>query len=712
MRKRKVIRMQKTNLNCKRLVLISFDVFACLVLAATTLPLFSNVAWAYVDPSVMTYTIQALAGVAVALSTVLGVAFRRTRKKLVKALGIDENAGKEVDPAWCRVDENGNPIIAEEDLHTIEARKTSIFVKKEKGEKKEDKGIKPGWFRRFILSLIVCTFGGFTLGIVAPYEIVAGAGGSLSFALSDIAIPMAVFTIIAILITAIVLSLFRGKLFTVLLALAFAVSLCFYIQAMFMNNGLPSADGREVDFWGDHKTMMIVSLIVWIVLIVGIALVSNINRSRFQGFAAAISIVLIFVQAVGVGSLFANQITERSYSSDLGPTQITEDGMNEVSSKNNVIMFVLDRFDTKTMDSVLQEYPDALNEWQGFTYFHNSNSVMIPTNNAIPYMLTGVHPDEGEDLVHYRETRYQRSTFLKDMHDSNYSVGIYSPDLQLNKMSDEDSQKYVASNTINIHPLSSMKINVENAVKSLIKCSLYRDAPWVFKERFRFYTDDINRNVISYQSDGSPADTVHVTDDVRYYEKLKDSGITVDDRGYNGAFRLIHLNGDHDPYYLNENAEDVGVGNSDETTQARAAIHIVNEYLKQLKEKGLYDNATIIITSDHGNWHSSEDLPDYATTPIMFAKKSGTGEGNVVRTDSPVSHSQLMATILSAMGQNYSKYGSTIFEDDPSMSVRDFWMISSDGRYSHSMFHYKIEGDSTDFNNWHFTGETLVGGKA
>ncbi|WP_418954077.1 hypothetical protein, partial [Tractidigestivibacter sp.] len=46
-------------------------------------------ALAYVDPSVMTYTIQALAAVAVALSAVLGVAFRRTRKALMRLLHID-----------------------------------------------------------------------------------------------------------------------------------------------------------------------------------------------------------------------------------------------------------------------------------------------------------------------------------------------------------------------------------------------------------------------------------------------------------------------------------------------------------------------------------------------------------------------------------------------------------------------------------------------
>lgn len=55
-------------------------------------------AWAYVDPSVMTYAIQALAGVAVALSAVIGVAFRRSRRALMRILGIDEDAKKRARP--------------------------------------------------------------------------------------------------------------------------------------------------------------------------------------------------------------------------------------------------------------------------------------------------------------------------------------------------------------------------------------------------------------------------------------------------------------------------------------------------------------------------------------------------------------------------------------------------------------------------------------
>ncbi|RGJ46233.1 hypothetical protein DXD59_06190, partial [Olsenella sp. TM06-36] len=64
-------------------------------------------ALAYVDPSVMTYTIQALAAVAVALSAVLGVAFRRTRKALMRLLHVDESAGRVAEPEVSRIDPAG-----------------------------------------------------------------------------------------------------------------------------------------------------------------------------------------------------------------------------------------------------------------------------------------------------------------------------------------------------------------------------------------------------------------------------------------------------------------------------------------------------------------------------------------------------------------------------------------------------------------------------
>lgn len=52
---------------------------------------------AYVDPSVMTYAIQAVAGIAIAIGAFVGIYFRKIKKNVVKKMGIDENKNKEVE---------------------------------------------------------------------------------------------------------------------------------------------------------------------------------------------------------------------------------------------------------------------------------------------------------------------------------------------------------------------------------------------------------------------------------------------------------------------------------------------------------------------------------------------------------------------------------------------------------------------------------------
>ena len=61
------------------------------------LMMFSTQALAYLDPSVTTYVVQVVAGVAIALGTVVGIYWRRAKKEVQDKLGIDENAKKEVE---------------------------------------------------------------------------------------------------------------------------------------------------------------------------------------------------------------------------------------------------------------------------------------------------------------------------------------------------------------------------------------------------------------------------------------------------------------------------------------------------------------------------------------------------------------------------------------------------------------------------------------
>lgn len=52
---------------------------------------------AYIDPSVMTYIIQAVAGIVIAVGAAVGIYWRRAKKKVSDSLGIDENRNKEVE---------------------------------------------------------------------------------------------------------------------------------------------------------------------------------------------------------------------------------------------------------------------------------------------------------------------------------------------------------------------------------------------------------------------------------------------------------------------------------------------------------------------------------------------------------------------------------------------------------------------------------------
>ena len=83
-------------------------VFSKALLAFVLMLTFSTTAFAYLDPSVMTYTIQVVAGVIVAVGAVIGIYWRRAKKKVQDKLGIDENAHKEVEEDVVEISEEGS----------------------------------------------------------------------------------------------------------------------------------------------------------------------------------------------------------------------------------------------------------------------------------------------------------------------------------------------------------------------------------------------------------------------------------------------------------------------------------------------------------------------------------------------------------------------------------------------------------------------------
>lgn len=60
----------------------------------------------YIDPSVMTYAIQAIAGAVIAIGAVVAVVWRKAKKKVAETLKIEERSNKEVEEEIRVVDDD------------------------------------------------------------------------------------------------------------------------------------------------------------------------------------------------------------------------------------------------------------------------------------------------------------------------------------------------------------------------------------------------------------------------------------------------------------------------------------------------------------------------------------------------------------------------------------------------------------------------------
>ncbi|MDO4502604.1 MAG: sulfatase-like hydrolase/transferase, partial [Coriobacteriia bacterium] len=663
------------------------DAAFALMLAAAVLLALPRPALAYVDPSVMTYTIQALAGVAVALSTVAGVAYRRVRKHLVRKLGIDENAGKVVDPAVMRV--QGEAELAQQN----QAMAEFWAAAPDPGQAKA-----LGFGGRLIRALVVCLFTFGTLLFLAPVELIAANASSLTYSLGNTWAPILVFALVVSVVAALVLSLLKGRVFDVVSGLVAAVGVCFWLQSLLLNVDMPSANGAPVG-WAGYLPHMVLGTLAW-AAVIGACVYCAVTRTKsFRPAMVGVCSLFLVVQVVGAGSIFLDGKTLDTTRSD-DRVYSTMDGIDTLSPQDNIVVFVLDMFDTKGFMEMQDARPQATDCLKGFTFYPNSTGSFIPTHYALPYLMTATWPSVDEPFEEYANNRYERSTFLWDLRDAGYDLGLYT-----DTMGGPNESAKARELTINHHPLvkeDAVDVDWWGTATIMAKAAAYRDMPWILKPLFWYYTDDIN---IAMTPGGTTnlAAMPWVCNDARYHDVAMSKGLQVVDRGGKGSFRLIHLNGAHWPYTLTADGKQA-TGATDYNEQAEGALKVVGDYLEMMREKGLYDDATIIVTSDHGNWDWNHDDVQEATNPIMLVKPAQSAEKDAEPlkvSQQQTGHIDYHATIMTAATGKAGKYGAPVWDAPKEGRDRYFIYPVHDGKRDLQMVEYRISGNALDRNDWH-----------
>ncbi len=671
-----------------RLALGLHDAAWLIVAATAAATAFPAPALAYVDPSVMTYTIQALAGVAVALSAVLGVAFRRSRRALMRLLHIDEDARKQAEPDLVAIDPDApgaSAAFAAEDEAAREAKRTLLA----------QAAPKPlAWRGRFARALLASLFLVGTLFIVAPLEVVGQSTFGLLFGFYDILALVLAAGVVGAIVLALLLSALRGRAFDTALVLVAALGISCYAQALFMNSALPVADGDYLHL-DRFVPITVTSALVWVVLIAAAAVLAR-KRAKAARIGSLVACAaLLVVQAASVVSVATSQRVLDSVQHE--PVVATHEGLYTLSPDENVVVFVLDTYDQRYLDQAVADDPRLLDEFTGFTCFTNSTGSMIPTRYAVPFLMTGRMPDGTEPFRDFTRTWFQKSTLLPDIRNAGYTVGIYTDSLGTDIMNAEPF-------AMNVHEAEPRSLDIVKMLTALDRVALYRDMPWVLKPLFWFTTDDLNK---AFTASGELEKRPYMVDDGRFGQGLREQRVSLNDEAK--SFRFIHMLGPHKPYSLDEEGRPSPTPTTREQ-QARGSLALVADYLRQMKELGLYDDATIVVTADHGNWQLAPEGIIEPTSVIMLVKppESAAEAAEPVRfSDVPTGHLDYAATIADAVGADASKYGPTVFQVPPGPRQRFYWATTTDWHEDVDWTQWAIDGDVLDWEDWSRTGTVV-----
>lgn len=482
----------------------------------------------------------------------------------------------------------------------------------------------------------------FMLFLFGPAEIFFANVGDFDFVYGEFVWLMGLIAFGGALVAGIIVALVPKAIRKILMSLAFGISIAGYIQVMFINEGLDLLGMNPEGYTPDQATAGI-NMVIWIVIIVAVLGLSFWKEKAWHGIVVYVSVFLILIQGVALVSLAA-QAGEEAYRHPGGDQWfLSSENQAVVSSNDNILVIILDYFSNQYVASALEQYPDLLDGLNDFTYYDNADCTYFGTYPSLAHMTSGNMVDTNMLINDWTASIWQApltKQFYNELHKKNYVVNIYTPDKDM--LCGMNSVEILEDTFDNVtNSAADLIIDYSLLVKTMTKMSCYRFAPYALKPSFyvnvNAYTDIVQiRGNCIYHNNSS-------------FNKIltEEGGLKTDDK--HNYYVIQHLMG---PHSYETKADGTYTEESSREETIKGCMVIMEEYIRQLKELGVYDDATIIITSDHG-------APDESQV-IFFIKEPGEHHDVMQETSAPIAHTEYMATIARAAGLDYTKYGQSV----------------------------------------------------
>ena len=555
--------------------------------------------------------------------------------------------------------------------------------------------------RRLRIALLPCFLLSFMICIWGSMEVFVGNAGNFRFTYLEAMLPLTAICLGAAFLSALVIALFRKFPFRLLISLTFSLALIGYVQNVFLNLDLGLMEGEGVD-WSLHLQHSKNNLIIWAAALILLVSVLTLMKKHTRRIVTTGSLILLLIQGLTFGVVSAQHLTNAAGQKGESAYVLAGNEQYKVSPEGNVVVIMLDYFSNDYVDSMLKQFPDALDGLKDFTYYDNCDPTYIGTFPSVVHMLTGHEFDHTIPIEQWFSEAWNSDSslyFYNTLAENGYEARFFD------SSSSYFGIRYATPYFSNLIE-QTRTVRYDRLVKHMLKLSLYRYAPHALKQYVEPKSYDLTA-VVTMTGNG----IINSWNQNAFYNMLRHDTLQPNDTDKK-YFIIEFLRGTHPPYQVNENA----AWDTEATLEECAAGYMlmVTEYINQLKALDLYDDATIIVTSDHGDKENSMQV-------IYFIKEPGVTREEMAVNSAPISHKEFIGTVLHNIGAEYP-YGRSIYdfsedEERERTVMRNFidtdypavpkYMSTANGTHT-VMYAYTYEGDRKDLRKQIRRGPTEI----
>lgn len=534
-----------------------------------------------------------------------------------------------------------------------------------------------------ILSVLVCAFFSFNLCLFGPLEIYLTNITEFWFSIDELIKVTTICFLLVFIILFIICFIAKDRVYKVIICLIFGLGLAFYVQGNFLKVHYGLMDGSEIN-WDQYGSWGVANTAIWIICIILPLLLFKIKANLTYKIIEFGSMFIVSIQLITLIVLLIITPLEK------GDIYLSEEGEFSLSNNENVVVFVLDMFDNDYLEELLTKDQSIPKQLEGFTYFRNTVGSYQTTKGAIPFIITGQYYKNEQLYSDYIENSFQKTNFYNDLLNNDFDTRIFTYPMFFTP-----AQSDIISNI----ERDRMRISSHLKLTELMyRFTAFRYMPHYLKQYFWLHSGKFDN--LKRADEDKP--NAYSLDNISFYSTMKDKRLEISTQ-YKNGYRLYHLVGAHYPYTMNEKVELVSEGEVTYLETARGCINIVSEYLNQLKELGIYDNTTVIITADHG------EFTRMPSNPILLVKPKEKTTGFTV-SEAPVSIADIHATIMSQIVRDYDKYGNSVFDVPENMErERMYYMFARDifasSDYLPDLTEYIVKGDANNKLSYFPTGK-------